>query len=148
MLLGRSAPESPPIQYSESDKFCQRVAYVGNVEKTWWKSWIKEVLPTLLPARKWKSRSRNLSMGDIVMLTYSGNLKDDYILAKVTETYPDEKGLVRNVTVKFRRRDMNENRTKYKSSMIEEKVAVQRLVLLEPSQDTDNPLDSESGRVY
>ena len=52
MLLGRSSPESPPLEYSESDKFCQRLAYVAAVEKDWWDRWIKIVLPTLLPAKK------------------------------------------------------------------------------------------------
>ena len=39
MLLGRSSPESPHKEYSESEKFCQRVAYVAAVEKEWWDSW-------------------------------------------------------------------------------------------------------------
>ena len=57
MLLGRSCPESPPLEYSEEDKFCQRLAYVAAVEQEWWNRWIKTVLPTMLLQRNGK-RSR------------------------------------------------------------------------------------------
>ena len=135
MLLGRSSPDSPPMDYTENDEFCQRVVYVAEVEKIWWKHWIKEVLPTILPARKWKSKSTNLRMGDIVMLTYKGNFKDDYILAKVIETFPDKTGLVRKVRIKYRKKNIKEDATKCKSTMLEEIIAVQRLVLIEPVSD-------------
>ena len=49
MLLGRSSAESPPLEYTESEKFCQRLAYVDAVEQEWWTRWIKTVLPTMLP---------------------------------------------------------------------------------------------------
>ena len=132
MLLGRSSPESPPLSYSDDDRFCRRLAYVAEVEQEWWRRWISTVLPTMLPARKWKQEIQNLMVGDVVMLTYPGNVKDDYILARVTQVHPDGKGLVRRVTVKFRRKNSRESREVCKSKMMEEVVAVQRLVLLEP----------------
>ena len=138
MLLGRSSPESPPLEYSESDKFCQRLAYVAAVEEEWWQRWISTVLPTLLPARKWKKEEKNLMVGDIVMLTYPGNVKDDYVLARVTELLPDAKNLVRRVRVKYRRKNTKEPRNICKSKMIEEIVAVQRLCLLEPVPRIDD----------
>ena len=133
MLLGRSSPESPPLEYSDSDKFCHRLAYVAAVEEEWWQRWISSVLPTLLPARKWKKEETNLVVGDVVMLTYPGNVKDDYILARVIEVFPDAKNLVRRVKVKYRRKNSREHYTICKSKMIEEIVAVQRLCLLEPA---------------
>ena len=50
----------------------------------------------------------NLIVGDVVLLTFSGKVKDSYILARVTEVHPDEKNLVRRVTVKFRRKNSKE----------------------------------------
>jgi hypothetical protein len=133
MLLGRSSPESPPLEYSEGDKFCQRLAYVDAVEQEWWSRWIKTVLPTMLPVQKWKREEKNLIVGDVVLLTFHGNVKDDYILARVTEVHPDEKNLVRRVTVRYRRKNPREARMVCKSKMEEKIVAVQRLVLLEPA---------------
>ena len=43
----------------------------------------------MLPAKKWKHEKENLMKGDVVMLTYEGNVKDDYVLAKVIDEYPD-----------------------------------------------------------
>ena len=134
MLLGRSSPVSPPIQYSEEDKFCQRLAYVAGVEKEWWDRWIKFVLPTLLPVRRWKFEQDNLAVGDVVMLTYPGNLKDHYTLARVIKTYPDDEDLVRKVKIKYRRKNVREQRDVCLPTMIEEDVAVQRLVLFERAQ--------------
>ena len=68
MLLGRSSPESPPLEYSDDDKFCQRLAYVAAVEDEWWRRWIRPVLHTLIHARNWEREERNLMVGDVVMV--------------------------------------------------------------------------------
>ena len=56
MLLGRSSSISPPMTYNANEKFCARLAYVAEVEKDWWRSWVKQVLPTLFSYKKWKKR--------------------------------------------------------------------------------------------
>ena len=61
-----------------------------------------------MPIRKWQRRSKNLTVGDIVMMYYEGNFKDDYRLAKVLEVHPDSKGLVRTVTIGYRKRNKKE----------------------------------------
>ena len=65
------------------------------------------------------------------MMLYPGNIKSDYRLAKVTDVHPDPKGLVRTVTVSYRKRDSREDAKAYKSKpLVKEKVSVQRLSLL------------------
>ena len=83
-----------------------KLAYVAAVEQEWWSRWIKTVLPTMLPAKKWKKEQPNLTVGDVVMLTYPGHFKDDYVLAKVTQVHPDSKSLVRRVTVQYRKKNL------------------------------------------
>ena len=81
--------------------------------------------------------------GDVVLLTFPGNVKDDYILARVTAVHPDDKNLVRRVTVKFRRKNAREARLVCKSRMEEKIVDVRRLVLLEPApRVSSNPSDT------
>ena len=93
---------------------------------------IEEVLPTLIPFRKWKTQKRNLRVGDIVMMRYQGNLVDDYRIARVSEVFPDERQLFRTVKVSYRRRDKREDPEIYKSMPLStEKVGVQRLALLQ-----------------
>ena len=139
MLLGRSSNESPPLDYTEDDRFCSRLSYVSTVETTWWKKWVKEVLPTLLPYTRWRKQQKNLSVGDVVMMWYTGNMKDHYRLARIVEMFPDQKGLVRTVRVKYRKKNMKEPKTVCSSkNLVEEKVSVQRLQLLEST--SENPV--------
>ena len=91
-----------------------------------------------MPIRKWQKRARNLVAGDVVMMLYEGNLKDDYRLARVLQVYPDQNGLVRTVRVSYRKKNKNERADVYrKKALVEEKVAVQRLCLLVPCDEND-----------
>ena len=138
LLLGKATIEVPDIDYDEGDKFSARLAYVQQVHRAWWDRWIQDVLPTLVPCKRWKEIRKNLKKDDIVMMKYAGNLQDDYRLARVLEVFPDRKGLVRTVRVGFRRRDKREKPDTYwKKPLLEETVAVQRLALL---QVADEPL--------
>ena len=131
MLLGRNSAEVPPMNYACDSRFSARVAYVQSIHQDWWSRWIEEVLPTLIPCKKWKQRQKNLRVGDIVMLSYKGNLVDDYRLARVTQTFPDNQGLVRSVMIKFRKKMKGESGSQYRSRpLVTEKVGVQRLSLL------------------
>ena len=137
LLLGRTEVESPPIDYKDDDgRFAARLAYVSQIYSTWWDSWIKQVLPTLMPMKRWKKECRNLQVGDVVMMWYFGNLKDDYRLARIVDVYPDSKGLVRSVKVTYRKRNKRESPVTYKSKpLTEEIVAIQRLSLLVPKEE-------------
>ena len=67
------------------------------------------------------------------MIEYPNPVKDDYRVGRVTKTHPDKSGLVRTVTVTFRKRDVREDPVKYKTKpLTEEIMAVQRLCLLVP----------------
>ena len=132
LLLGRSSDLSPPMVYSSEDKFSRRLAYIEQVEADWWSRWHKQVLPTLFTYKKWKRKKENLKKGDIVMMSYAGHFKDDYTLAKVVETHPDEEGLVRVATVAYKKRNPRESKSVYQSKpLIHEKVAIHRLYRLD-----------------
>ena len=74
------------------------------------------------------------------MMKYAGNINDEYRLARVMEVYPDSKGLVRTVKVGYRKRDKREGAEVFwKKPLTEERVAVQRLAML---QAVNEPLVS------
>ena len=96
-------------------------------------NWIQNLLPTLVPCKRWKDIKKNLKVGDVVMMTHEGSIHNDYSLARVEEIFPDHKGMVR--TVKdiyiYMRRDKREPSDKYwKKLPVEEIVSIQRLALL------------------
>ena len=122
MLLSISSNTSPPLEYSDSDKFCTRVANVAQVEKEWWNHWIKQVLPTLFSYKRWKFHQKNIVDANLVMLKYPGQLKDDYCIAKVTRVASDRDGLL---TVAFKKRNPRESPTIYESKpLLSEEVAI------------------------
>ena len=136
LLLGKTDDTAPPLDYADDDRLTARLAYVSNVFESWWNAWHKQVLPTLVPCHRWKKKYRNLEVGDVVHMYYTGSLKDDYRLARVIETYPDENNLVRTVKVSYRKRDKRESALEYKSKLpVEELVSVQRLYVLLPASE-------------
>ena len=139
LLLGKSDDTALPLDYDDNDKLTARLSYVSSVYDTWWRSWHKQILPTLVPCNKWKQQHRNLECGDIVHMYYPGSIKDDYRIAKVVEVFKDEKDLVRTVRVSYRKRDKRETRLEYrKKPLTEEIVSVQRLYVLLPVSE-QNP---------
>ena len=54
------------------------------------------VLPTLLPARKWRKEKDRLEVGDIVLLSFSKTINDKCIHAIVTKVLPDDEGFGEN----------------------------------------------------
>ena len=136
LLLGRATIDVPNMEYDEGNKFSSRLAYVQKVYSSWWERWVQDVLPTLVPCKRWKSIKKNLKRDDIVMIYYSGNLCDDYRIGKVTKVFKDQKGLVRTVRVAFRRRDKREpSHIYWKKPLTEEIFAVQRLSLLQAANE-------------
>ena len=132
ILLGRGTIDVPPMEYDEDSNFSARLRYVQEVYKTWWEKWIQDVLPTLVPCRRWKTVQKNLRVGDVVMMKYEGNIQDDYRRARVKEVFPDQKGLIRTAKVVFRKRDRREKPEAYwKKPLCEQVVAVQRLAVLQ-----------------
>ena len=127
LLLGHSGEHAPALDYDDNSPVTART----QVFEAWWRLWVKQVLPTLIPARKWKKSGINIAVGDVCFMHYLGNLKDDYRMVKVVKTHPDKKNLVRTVTVAFRKKDKREPAEVYwKKPLVEEKVAVQRLSIL------------------
>ena len=132
LLLARGSIEVPDMIYDEDNKFSARLNYVQEVYNAWWEKWIQDVLPTLVPCRRWKEIRKNLKVDDIVLMKYEGNIQDDYRRARVLEVYPDQKNLVRTVKVGFRKRDRREKTDVYwKKPLSEQIVAVQRLAVLQ-----------------
>ena len=134
LLLGRSGESCPPLDYEEEDgRYTRRLAYVSSVYNSWWKQWIRQVLPTLVPIRRWRKARKNLSVGDIVLIEYPNPLAEDYRVGRVTGVKKGQSGLVRTVTVGYRKKNVREDPITYRSKkLVEEEMAVQRLSLLVP----------------
>ena len=67
-----------------------------NLLNEFWARWRKEYLLIQQTRSKWNTPSRNISVGDIVILRDDG-IRGHWILAKVIETIVDADNLVRRV---------------------------------------------------
>ena len=107
LFLGRCSDRisSGPFQSEEvftddPHKAQTRFLLVQAVTNQFWKIWLKLYFPTLLIRQKWHSEKRNMEVGDVCLLKDSDAFRAEWRLARVTATFPDRHGKVRNVEVK------------------------------------------------
>ena len=75
-------------------EFCQRIV------DSFWKKWSRDVLPHLLPRKKWNVRTRNIQVGAFVVVADPNAVRGKWQTGRVVEAYQGEDGLTRNVKVK------------------------------------------------
>ena len=104
LLLGRnsdricSGPFLPRGQeWSEPSSFKDRFLLIQAITRQFWQNWMKLYFPSLVIRTKWHVDKRNLCKGDICVMRDNNALRGEWRLAKVSATYPDDKGKVRNV---------------------------------------------------
>ncbi len=98
LLQLKVQPLLPPGLFVKEDLYSKRrwrqVQYIANL---FWKRWIREYLPLLQARQKWSRIRRNFHQGDIVLVADASAPRGSWMLARVTEAFPDSKGLVRSV---------------------------------------------------
>ena len=70
----------------------------------------------MVPRPCWKQTSRNLRVGDVGHLKFPNKMgKPEWKICRVLQVHPDEKGVVRTVTVELRPRHIQDQDIKYKT---------------------------------
>ena len=100
ILTGSLADVSDSREFSKADA-CRhawrKTRYLAN---KFWDQWTKQYLPLLQPKKKWFGAERNFAIGDLVLMLDERMPRDQWPKAIVTETLPDNAGLVRRVRVR------------------------------------------------
>ena len=65
-----------------------------------WRRWIREYLPTLLPRKKWFSSDASLKVGDLVLIADNQMPRNAWKKGLIVKTFPGSDGEVRVVEVK------------------------------------------------
>ncbi|KAK7922690.1 hypothetical protein WMY93_009592 [Mugilogobius chulae] len=103
LLLLKTSPSLPPGVFEPNDMYANRrwkqVQYMSDL---FWKRWVKEYLPQLQERQRWNSVKRNFSVGDLVLIMDSAAPRNSWTMGRVTHTFPDNKGFVRQVRIKTR----------------------------------------------
>ena len=100
-LVGQPLESIPdPSSSYRSMSLLKRWCLCQSLVRHFWKRWSDEYLSSLRRHNKWKFPTRNVRVGDVVILKEDNLVTTKWPLARVLATYPGKDGLVRVVTVK------------------------------------------------
>ena len=91
--------------------------------------------PQLIFRQKWHEKTRNLSVGDVVMICEPSQIKAKYKLAVVEAVHTSNDGNVRSATLRY------SNIKGERCTRITVKQSVQRLVLIIPVEEQKSSLE-------
>lgn len=100
ILLGKASNRVPqgPFRHTENPRhrfeFCQRIV------DSFWKVWARDVLPHLVPRKKWHAERRNVAVNDFVIVAGTNAVRGTWRVGRILQVFPGNVGLVRNVLVK------------------------------------------------
>ena len=100
MLLGRASSDVAQGPFRETRNPRHRVELVQGIVNTFWTRWTRDVLPLLVPRKKWNVDRRNVQVDDVVMMADTNSVRGKWTIARVIEVYPGRDGKVRNVKLK------------------------------------------------
>ena len=100
-LIGRALTSLPDPQMSyRSVSFLKRWHLCQNIVRHFWERWCNEYLCTLNKYDKWRFPSRNVTVGDIIIVQERGTIPTKWPLGRATEVHPGQDNMVCVVTVK------------------------------------------------
>ena len=100
ILLGRASNTTPQGPFRRTQNPRHRVEFVQKIVDSFWKCWIRDVFPLLVPRRKWNVEQRNVSVDDVVMIADHNVVRGKWTIGRVINVYPGVDGKIRNVKVK------------------------------------------------
>ncbi|XP_059046616.1 uncharacterized protein LOC131842114 [Achroia grisella] len=100
-LIGSSSNLPIPGVFDDGDLHLRKMWRTAQrLTDMFWKRWMREILPTLIPRQKWHKEDCQLKPGDIVVIV-DGNLpRNTWPKGKIDKIYPGRDGRIRTVDVK------------------------------------------------
>ena len=102
LLLGCASKVVPKGPFKEYTSTKERLNFIQAIVDAFWVKMTRSYFPSLIVEQKWHAESRNVSVGDIVMVQDSNALRGQWKLAKISATHPSDDGKVRKVTLSYR----------------------------------------------
>lgn len=100
-LIGRPLEALPDPSFSyRSLSLLRRWHLCQALVRHFWQRWSREYVTSLKRFNKWHHPTRNIQVGDIVLLREDNMTPSKWPLARVTQVYPGSDGLVRVVSAK------------------------------------------------
>lgn len=98
ILLGCACPNTSPGRFVDKEvNSRRRWRQTQTIVDQFWRRWRKEYLPTLFPRQKWHQETRQMKVGDVVLMQEANAPRGFWPLARVQEVYPGSDGRIRSV---------------------------------------------------
>ena len=135
LLMGRSLNSFPDDSgIAESLPMKARYRLVKHVTDMFWQRWCSYVSPSLVLRQKWHEKSRNLCVGDLVMICEDSKVKSKYKMGVVDVVKESDDGFVRSATVRYCNIQSNPRGEEVVTN-IHVTRSIQRLVLIMPVEE-------------
>ena len=72
------------------------------IAEHFWRRWSREYVPTLIKREKWTKDTRQLQVGDVVLVAENNTPRGLWPIARVTKVFPGSDQRVRSVELKTR----------------------------------------------
>lgn len=101
LLLGRASAAVPPGPFRETSTFRDRVELVQQLSNSFWKRFCRDVIPMLVPRKKWLKKKEDIKVGDVVVTADSNPIRGRWSLGRIVEVFEGRDGCVRNVRIRM-----------------------------------------------
>ena len=101
-LIGQPLTALPDraVTYPSRLSLLKRWHLCQNVVRHFWHRWYHEYLSTLQKTYKWQTPTRDMSVGDVVLLIEDGMIPTRWPIARIKKVYPGKDGVVRVADIK------------------------------------------------
>ena len=114
-----------PIEADDVGNLQQIIEENNRIYRAWFEVWLVSHVPKLMEQPKWYNTDRDMKICDIVlMLKQEGILNSTYQYGMVQEIQRDKDGIIRQVKVKYRNSNENQDRFTCRS--------VRKLIIIHP----------------
>lgn len=100
LLLGRASNTIPQGPFFETKNPRHRYEFCQQIVDSWWSRWYRDVFPDLVPRKKWHTTTRNVAIGDFVLVKDQNEIRGHWTRGIIEDVFPGNDGKVRNVKVK------------------------------------------------
>ena len=133
LLLGRATSRISSGPFDEYVSSKRRFNFIQSLVDAFWVKMTRFYFPSLIVEQKWHTASRNVQVGDVVMVQDSNALRGEWKLARISRTHPSSDGKIRKVTLSYRQLDNTNNYAGGVLTNIER--PVQNLVVILPVEE-------------
>lgn len=130
LTMKSSQPLPPPGEFVRQDMYARkRWRRIQYLTEQFWSRWRKEYVLDLSKRQKWTTPTRNVQVGDVVLVVEENAPRMEWPIAIVTEAKESSDGLVRRVVLRIGNRNLDRHGKPLGQSSILER-PVQKIVVL------------------